>query len=400
MQRKAFAVISMVLAISAAGCFSAMMTYKKSPPLPAYEGKLQVAGLEGEVQVYRDEYGVPHIFTENEHDLMFAAGYVHAQDRLFEIVFLRALATGRTSELLGNVGISRVEVMGYPLSTFAIDLRQRTLGMKYLGEIGAALLQEENPVEYRQLQSYCDGVNAFIAAHQSWNSLPLEFQLLRVKPEPLTVADIAGFSRFMASMLCSNLPVELSRYIAVKEFGPEAGWELAPLYGNQGPTIVPPALLKNKLDHPRPLPPGGRPPLEEMGHSLSLSSQEASRVLLAERAFNQALRIDEAFGSNNWVASGKITESGNPILANDPHRNHFQPSLFYLMHLQGAGYDAMGATFPGNPFVILGHSRRLAGGATTSRADVQDLYLETTDPDHCGMHKYQGQGRGVRPRPL
>jgi penicillin amidase len=385
------------LALGCSARLDALRHYKKDPSLPVLEGRLSVAGLAGEVNIYRDQYGVPHIFADHELDLFFAAGYVHAQDRLWEMVLLRAFASGRMSELFGEVGVPDVKVMGYPLSTVEIDRRQRTLGNLFMGEISAALLREREPVVFAQIQAYCDGVNAWLEAHQDWPELPLEFQLLRVKPTEWRPADIAAFGRFIGSMLSSNLDVELARWAAIKRFGPERGWELVPLYFNLGPTIVPPELLANKLVSPRDLPPGGRPSERELGYDLPLSGETALRALAGLRSLPRLLGA-EAFGSNNWIVAGKLTESGYPILANDPHLNHLQHSLFYLMHLKGPNLESYGVTFPGSPYVVLGHNRNLAWGATTSRADVQDLFVETPDPSDPDKYIYKGQSRAFTVR--
>jgi penicillin G amidase len=396
MRRMIVGLALMTVALPVLGCaanWGAMRSYRKQPALPQTEGRLQVAGLRGPVDVFRDEHGVPHIFTENEHDLFFATGYVQAQDRLWEMVMLRAFAEGRMSELFGDIGVPGVQAMGYRLSMLEIDRRQRTMGNRHLGEVGAALLAESNPAVFAQLQSYCDGVNAFLDTHQNWKDLPIELQTLRVKPDPWRPADLVSFSRLIDSMLGSNLPIELMRYAAIGKLGADRGWEIAPIHFNLGPTIVPTDLLKNRLAKPRALPPGGRPSAEEIGFTPSLSADDALKVLASQRTFMRALALDDAFGSNNWIVSGKMTESGRAILANDPHLNHLEPSLFYLMHLKGAGIDVYGATFPGNPYVVLGHNRKLAWGATTSRADVEDLFVETTDRAHPNQYKYKGEWR-------
>jgi len=375
-----------VIALGVAGCLGAIRSYRKDPPLAKYDGRLRVPGLRGEVNVYRDGFGVPHIFSEDEHDLFFAAGYVQAQDRLWEMVLLRATAQGRLSEILGDMNIP-----GMGMRTITLDKRQRIMGMKWLGEAGEPLLEEVNPEVYAQIDAYCQGVNAFISGHKQWKDLPVEFQVLRVRPEPFRPADIISFGRFIGSMLCGNMDEELLRYSLIKKYGEDTGWEFAPLHIAHGPTIVPPQLLHNKLDHPRDLPPGGRPAREEVGYSLPLTARQATELMLAETAIKKAIYQRYPMASNNWVVSPKLTESGNAMLCNDPHLSHNEPSLFYMMRLKGAGFDSYGVTFPGNPYIVLGHTRKLSWGATTSIADVQDLFVETTDRDHEGMYKYRGE---------
>jgi len=387
---------TVVLLLCLAGlvsCMGAANSYKKKPSLPTVDGRIKVPGLNGPVDVHRDQYGIPHIFSENEHDLFFATGYVQAQDRLFEMVMLRAVAEGRVSELFGDISVPGPSLMGFKLSTVAIDQRQRTMGLKWIGDSGEAMLKKYNPEIYAQLQAYSDGVNAFIAGHQAWADLPVEFQVLRVKPEPFRVGDVASLGAFIASMLVGNMDVELLRYTIAKKYGLDRMWELLPLHDSPGPTIVPPELLKNKLAVARDLPPGGRPGPAELGDINTLSANAAGALYLTETTIKSLLYADYPLASNDWVVSGKLTENGHAMLANDPHLTHIEPSLFYIMHVKGAGFDAYGVTFPGNPYVVLGHARKLSWGCTTSMADAQDLFIETVDHGHPGQYKYKGEWR-------
>jgi len=176
---------------------------------------------------------VPHIFTENEHDLFFADGYVQAQDRLWQMVLFRALSEGRLAELFGDVAVPGAKVYGMEIGTVAIDKRQRVMGLKYMGELGEVLLVEKQPEIYAQLQAYCDGINAFIK--QQHGRLPVEFQVLYHEPEPFRVADVISLSRFESSMLTANLDMELLRYGFIKRFGEEMAWKLLPLHAGVGP---------------------------------------------------------------------------------------------------------------------------------------------------------------------
>ena len=393
MKRAVMAVLTLALALTVVGCVLAVKSYKKAPSLPDYGAELKLPGLSDTVKVYRDEWGVPHIFAENERDLFRALGYVHAQDRLWEMVLFRAIATGRLSELFGDVGVPGVEAMGFPLSTTGIDRRQRTLGLKYIGEVGEALAKDTQPEMYADVSAYCEGANHFIRTHDKLAELPVEFQMLRVKPDEFRPANVVSFGRFIGLLLGSNMEIELARHAAIKEFGVERGWELVPLYDAPGPTIVPADLLKNRLDQPRDLPPGGKPSDAELGLVPELSADDAKALLLSSNTFRQVLGFVKGIGSNNWLASPKITESGNAILANDPHLPHMEPSLFYMVHMKGGDIDAYGVTFPGNPYIALGHTKKLSWGATTSRADNQDLFIETVDKEHKGQYLYKGEWR-------
>jgi len=393
----ALAALSLAAAL-VAGCalftnfhFGQMDDYERDPSLATLGGVIEVPGLEGKVEVFRDDYGVPHIFSDNEHDLFFAIGYVQAQDRLFQITLLNAIAEGRMAELFGDFTVPGMEMSGMPLSTTGIDKHQRVMGMKYLGEVGEAMLREQDPKVFAQSQAFCDGVNAYIDSLEDESDLPIEYRILGIRPEHIRVADIITFGKFIGTLLCSNLAIEAPRHAAIQKYGADMGWELFPIYGAQGPSIVPTEYLENRLPTPRDLPPGGRPSDDEIGFVPEFGAEAALMMAFAEGAYRKALFLDPTMGSNNWVVAGKHTVSGKPMLANDPHLQHIEPSLFYLMRIKGAGYDCMGITFPGSPYVVLGRGRKFAWGATTSRADVQDLFVETVDPDRPGMYKYKGE---------
>jgi len=386
----------LVLAVAAVGCATGFQRYKMKPPLADYDAALRAPGLRGEVHIYRDQYAVPHIFADHEYDLFFAIGWVQAQDRLWQMVLLRAIGQGRTAELLGRVSVPGANFKGLPIDTIKIDEMMRTFGMKFLGEVGAALVKERRPDIYLQLQAYCDGINYWLENHQEWSQLPVEFQLLKVKPEPWLVADALTMERLMGFMLTYSWQFELFRWGLLQKYGEEVMWEAAPLHDAYGPTIVPPELLKNRLASPRPLPPGGRPPREEYDYALEpgqagLSGDAALTMLAAYDGFRKLIGQDLPFASNKWALSPKMTATGTAMLANDTHLPHIQPSFWYLCRVQGAGFNSFGVMLPGVPFNTLGHTPRLAWAATTSIADVQDLYLERVDEARPGHYFHDGE---------
>jgi len=385
---KSYVVVLLAGLILVAGCaLRRMPEYEKNPTLPQVSGTLKLPGLHGPVQVYRDQWGVPHIFTEDEHDLFFADGYIQAQDRLWQITLFRAIAMGRLCEIFGNVGVPGPSIEGLQISTLAIDKRMRIMGMNYLGQVGEIMLKKTNPEIFAQLQAFCDGMNAFVA--QNRDRLPIEFQILHFSPEPFRPADIIGLSRFYGSMLCANLDMELVRYAVAKKYGKDMMWKLYPLHDSLGPTIVPKEMLKNRLPSPRPLPPGGRPDPS----IFSLSADAALQLADIEQAIHSAALFPSREMSNNWVVGPKLTATKTAMLANDPHLIHIEPSLCYAIHLKGAGFDAYGVVFPGQPFIVMGHTRKLSWAATVSSADVQDLFIEKTDKAHPGKYLYKGEWR-------
>ncbi len=372
-----------------------MPRYEMAPTLPQVDGTLRMDGLNGEVRVCRDKYGVPHIFTEDEHDLFFANGYVQAQDRLWEMYLFRAVATGRLCEIFGNVGLPGRTVMGMELSTYGMDKMQRVLGMNWLGKGGAMLLAERQPEILGQMRAFCEGINAFI--DQNRNRLPIEFQVLYLEPDHFVPEDIVSLSRFYGFMLTANMEDELFRYAVARNYGEDMAWKLLPLHKSVGPTVLPPEMLKNRLSEPKALPPGGRPdpsisgdPMKELG---DLTAEAAAMVAMTDEAFRGAAMFPNREASNNWVVGPSMTETGTAMLANDPHLVHIEPSLCYVMHLKGAGIDAYGVAFPGQPYIVMGHTRKLSWGATVTMGDTEDIYVETVDPKRPGQYLYKGEWR-------
>lgn len=381
-------VVIMVIGLSVffSGCLGKFYKYQKEPIITQRSGTLKFPQLKSRVEVYYDEYGIPQIFAENEQDLFFAIGYVQAQDRLFEMVLLRALAEGRLSELLGDLDLP-ISFGGMSLSTVKYDIHQRHWGMKYLGEVGEELGKIYWTELFNQAQAYVDGVNTYIRAHQ--DSLPVEFQVLNYQPEEFRIADMLSLGGFIGSMLSANAEVELLRYALMKKYGWEMTWKLVPYHTQLGPTIVPPELLKNRLKEPVKDLLEGTPRPEE----LELSPAVALKLTEKMMAIREVSNFPSPLASNNWVVSGKLTKSGTPILCNDPHLTHIEPSLFYLMRVKGAGFDAYGVVFPGEPYIVLGHTKKLAWAATTTAADVQDLFIEKPNPENPNQYLYKGEWR-------
>ncbi|MBC7264901.1 MAG: penicillin acylase family protein [Chloroflexi bacterium] len=315
---------------------------------PTINGTIKVPGLQADVQIYRDRWGVPHIYAQNLHDLIFAQGYVHAQDRLWQMEFNRRVAAGRLSEVLGE-------------ATLKSDRYLRTIGLYRAAQKDLEVLDAET---IAILQAYADGVNAFISTHQ--NNLPLEFTLLGFKPAPWTPLDSLGWGKVMAMDLSGNYDSELLRAKLLTVLSEEEIHELLPPYPAQGPFIIPPeARQYSSLVDPL---------LEEW------------------LAVRNTLQIGwEGVGSNNWVVDGTMTASGKPLLANDPHLGIQNPSIWYEVHLVGGGLDVIGASFPGVPLVIIGHNQNIAWGVTNVGPDVQDLYIEKINPDNPNQYEYKGR---------
>ncbi len=298
--------------------------------LPKTAGEVRLAGLAQGVDVLRDRYGIPHIFAGSLPDAVYALGYVHAQDRLWQMEMSRRIAAGRISEVVGAAGLET-------------DRFMRTLGVRRAAEANLRTLDAET----RQLlEAYAAGVNAFLAGAPV---LPPDFWLTGVRPEPWTPADSVAWVKMMAWDLGGNWRSELLRMRLAKTLPLARIHELLPPYpGEPVPVIA---------------------DLKELYAPLA---REAVR--LAKFAPD-----NEGLGSNNWVVSGARSESGKPLLANDPHLGLTAPPVWYFAQLSAPGVSVIGSTLPGVPGVILGHNERIAWGFTNTGPDVQDLYLEKLD---------------------
>lgn len=344
--------------------------------LPRYGGTVGMPGLHAEVKIYRDAYAVPHIEAADEHDAAMALGYAHAQDRIFQMVMMRHLVSGRMAEILGDMPFHMEYIPAKTMSEF--DRFMRVMGLKNFAE---RVITEERAGEAKNIYAYVDGINAFL---ESGNPLPPEFLLLGHRPEPWTVDDVLMLGRYIGWSLSNNWHMELFRMQAISQFGLERGWELVPRHSHPGPYVIPaeenPFLGRGKKVEKHYMPPGMDPDS------------------LPKTLFNTAWKVGgnyernrfspmSPYASNNWAVAGSRSESGAPILCNDPHLVHMLPSVFFQAHLvTGDGLDVIGVTFPGMPFIALGHNRTLAWAATTTRADNQDLFIERANPDNPGQY--------------
>jgi penicillin amidase len=298
--------------------------------LPKTDGEIRLAGLGGAVEVLRDRYGIPHIFATSLQDASFALGFVHAQDRLWQMEMSRRVAAGRLAEVVGAGGLET-------------DRFLRTLGVRRAAQANLRTLDGET---VRMLEAYAAGVNAFLASDPV---LPPEFWLTGVRPEPWSPVDSIGWIKMMAWDLGGNWRDELLRMRLAKTLPLARIHEFLPPYPGEAVPVI--ADLKELY-----------------------SSMERDAVRLARFAPDS-----EGLGSNNWVVSGARTESGKPLLANDPHLGLSAPPVWYFAHISAPDMNVIGSTLPGVPGVILGRNERIAWGFTNTGPDVQDLYIEKLD---------------------
>lgn len=318
-------------------------------PLPRTSGTLPLPGLQAPVKVIRDRWGVPHIYASTSEDLFMAQGYVHAQDRLWQMEFQRRAASGQLAELFGAVALDS-------------DRFVRVLGFRRVAEREVDSLDDETR---RLAEAYVRGVNAFIEQHAG--NLPIEFTVLRLRPRPWTVADVLVWGRMMALQLSCNWREELVRARLIATVGAERAAMLEPHYPNDHPIIVPPGVQ----------------------YTPTIGQSATERANATARFFPDG----EGQGSNSWAVAAHRTAGGGPLLASDPHLAITMPSLWYENHLSGGDFHVTGASIPGTPGIVIGHNEHIAWGVTNSRNDVQDLYLEKFDPsDPTGLrYEYQGQ---------
>jgi len=351
--RTVLIILSVVLVLAIVLGVGGLYLVRRS--FPQTKGTLQLPGLQAQVEVFRDSYGVPHIYASNAHDLFMAQGYVHAQDRFWQMEFWRRIGSGRLSEILGAGALDQ-------------DRFIRTVGWYRTAQEEVARLDEG---DLAVLQAYADGVNAYLEANKG--KLGLEFTILgltgvKFDPEPWTPVNSLSWAKVMAWDLGGNRSAELLRANIIARLGLPALQDLMPGYPADYPVIVSEAL------------------------------NEATLAAVPEAAFNMhAFGFGEGLGSNNWVISGERTESGMPLLANDPHLGIQMPSIWYEagLHCDPVGADCpfnvVGASFAGVPGVIIGHNENVAWGVTNLGPDVQDLFIENINPENPDQYEFRNR---------
>ena len=314
------------------------LTWLGRKRLPLVDGRLSVPGLSDEVEIIRDRWGVPHIYAGSERDLYFAQGFVHAQDRLWQMELSRRAGSGRLSELFGAL-------------TLETDRLVRTLGFRRIAEID---WDRADRASREALEAYAAGVNAHIE-HPSGRT-PVEFTLLRRSPEPWCPVDSLSSARLTTWALSFGWYSELVRAQVAERVGGARAADLEIEYPPGNSITLPHGVEFNLLSH------GG----------------------LLEAAKGPFLH--GAGGSNAWVVSAARSETGSAILANDPHLPLRIPAIWYENHLAGGEVHVTGASLPGLPGVVIGHNENIAWGVTVAFTDCQDLFIERFD--HARPERY------------
>jgi penicillin amidase len=320
--------------------------------LPRTEGTLTMPGLSAPVEILRDRWGIPHIYAQTMPDLFFAQGFVHAQDRLFQMELNRRTAAGGLSEIFGELALQT-------------DRAVRTFGFNRLGR---ADLANASPEVRQGLQAYADGVNAFLNHPRS--KLPVEFAMLGHKPQPWQAEDSAIFSRLMIWQLSHAWQSEIVRAEIAEKVGVEHAAELEIHYPAGNPLTLPNGIEFNALD-----PDGSL-------HRLPGPFLERGK------------------GSNAWVVSPARSATGGAVLCNDMHLALSLPGLWYEVHLCAPGYHVSGVSLPGLPMVLVGHNERIAWGMTLAFTDAEDLFIEQMDSQNRYLFKDAWQEAEIIAEPI
>jgi len=315
--------------------------------LPQTNGSLHLPGLDGSVEILRDRWGVAHVYAGNVHDALFGQGFVHAQERLWQMDFTRRVVFGRLAEVLGEAALP-------------FDRAMRTLSLCRTAEQESQKMS--GPLR-DLLEGYCAGANAWIEIAKSRRKLPVEFMLLGYQPEPWQIPDILGWGKLMCWTLACNWQSEFMRAEILKRLGPEKTSELEIDVDKAWAVIL------------------------DLGQAMAgKAAADATRQVTGPR-------VGEGVGSNNWVVHGSRTTTGMPLLANDMHLELTTPSVWFENHLSGGELDVTGVAMPGVPLVISGHNRSVAWGYTDSCPDVQDLYEEHLRRTADGSWEYEFKGQ-------
>ncbi|HEY9161785.1 MAG TPA: penicillin acylase family protein [Desulfomonilia bacterium] len=383
-----YILLALVVIISAGGYvfYRSMM----KSPVPKVEGELKAGGLRESVEVLRDEWGVPHIYAKNMHDLMFAQGYVQAQDRFWQMEFFRKTCGGRIEELTGRKA-----------ALVNADIYLRSLGIYRVVE---EEYKSYSSADRALLDAFAKGVNAYISKRTP-GQLSVNYSILgltgvKFKVEPWSALDSLAFSKLMAWDLGLSRDMEQPRTKLYAKLGAKMAEQF----------LVPPWPLKEKptilLDEDiKAMFPDALNP-SSPGQAVKLSSNEIPAGKAFENTgpladLSMLMGQTEGTGSNSWVATGGLTKSGMPLLANDPHLGIQQPSIWYEIALhcpddgRGRPFDVAGFAFASSPGVVVGHNNDIAWGTTNVYPDVNDQYQIKVNPGNPLQYEWDGKWRDM-----
>jgi len=379
--RISIGIVILALIAGAGGTFyfkSYLPNTVASKSFPQIDGEIKLDGLDGTVDIYRDKMGIPHIYASTSHDLFFAQGYVHAQDRFWQMDSWRHIGSGELSKMFGS---GQVET----------DSFLRTLGWRQTAE---AEWEQMGPESKAILQAYADGVNAYLKDHKG-TALSLEYAVLGLLSPDYEIEEwlpvhSLTWGKAMAWDLRGNMGEEIERAVLLKTLTPEQVTQLFPAYPDDHPVIVNNIGDASQAKTPTPV----------------FSQSDIPDISMeALGAVEQNISTLDAFlgpwsdgiGSNSWAVSGKLTDTGMPLLANDPHLGIQMPSIWYQVGLhcvektKECPFEVAGFSFAGVPGVIIGHNDKIAWGFTNVGPDVMDLYIEKVNPENLNQYEVNGK---------
>ena len=350
---RTFTIILVVILLAGAGGMI-YLSVLKNRAVPDYNADVDLENLSAPVTVYRDSLGIPHIYAQNEEDLYRTVGYVMAQDRLWQMDLLRRITTGRLSEVL-DPGLVETDQLFRALDFTSKSVR---------------VIEQTDPEILRYMEAFTEGINQFIRENQG--KLPFEFTLLKYRPEPWDLTHSFNLIGYMAWDLSSGWSTDMALYkisqlvsdTLFEELVPDLSYHTIPVF----------------------------PDFMESNPDLELQSAIDDAIGLVDRL---GLRVFEA--SNNWAVSGKKSETGLPIMANDMHLGLMAPGIWYQMHLVVEGrLNVTGVALPGSPFIVAGHNEDISWGMTNVTVDDLDFYLETVNPADSNQYLLDGQWKDMR----
>jgi len=375
-----------VVLLLVAGLVAAVTVVRR--PFPMVDGEIEVPGLSSDVEVLRDEHGVPQVYADTAEDLFYAQGFVHAQDRFFQMDFRRHVTSGRLAELLGRDALET-------------DMYIRTMGWRRIAEKELSLLSPETQ-DY--LKAYSAGVNAYIGSHEP-GQMALEYSMLALNgldytPEEWTPVDSVSWLKAMAWDLRGNMTEEIERAIMSVNHSEEEIAGLYPSYPfDRHEPIVRQGAVVDRVFEQDATSGDTRLPTRPGLPADTVKSLE--RLNEGLKAMPDLMGKGQGVGSNGWVVDGERSTTGKPILANDPHLGIAVPGIWSQVGLHcrdvsdACPFDVSGFSFAGMPGVVIGHNQDIAWGFTNLGPDVVDLYLEKVDGR---FYEYDGRRRPLEMR--
>jgi len=332
--------------------------------------ELRLPGLTAPAEVYRDRYGIPHIYARSTEDAYYALGYLHATDRLFQMELFRRRASGTLAEIFGKSALEE-------------DIFIRQLGLRRSVEGAWRDPRFETKLKM-EIVGYCAGVNARLRELEG-RGFPEPFRSLGFTPASWTPVDALVFLKYMAWDQ-SGTDTDVWMGMLVQKLGLETVEELFPL---DRPYEIPTVAVVSDPRAAVRMPPLQPTAVRDHRYNFPAGYEQAARELHS-RFVSGRFGSQFSFGSNNWAIDGTKSATGKPILANDPHLGLSLPSIWYTAHLVAPGLNVTGVTFAGSPYVIFGHNERIAWGFTNMQADAVDYFIEKMDAQHPNQYFYKG----------